>query len=93
VPSKMYGILAAGKPIVSVAPQETDVANLCKQIGCGVSCDPDRPEEMIAAVRELAGDPNRVRKMGEAARAAAPNFDKNVEALKFMHILEEAVKA
>jgi colanic acid biosynthesis glycosyl transferase WcaI len=93
VPSKVYGILAAGKPVVSVAPQETDVANLCKQIGCGVSCDPDRPEEMIAAVRELAGDPNRARKMGEAARAAAPNFDKNVEALKFMHILEEAVKA
>ena len=25
VPSKMYGILAAGKPIIAVAPEETDV--------------------------------------------------------------------
>jgi glycosyltransferase involved in cell wall biosynthesis len=93
VPSKMYGILAAGKPIISVASPETDVAALCKEIGCGVSCDPDKPEEMVAAVRELAGDPNRLRKMGEAARAAAPNYDKNVQARKFMHILEEAVEA
>jgi colanic acid biosynthesis glycosyl transferase WcaI len=93
VPSKMYGILAAGKPIVSVAPEETDVAALCRQIGCGICCDPDRPEEMITAVRELARDPNRLTKMGEAGRKAAPNYDKNVEAQKFMSVLEEAVKA
>jgi len=28
VPSKLYGILAAGKPIVAVAPEETDVVSL-----------------------------------------------------------------
>jgi colanic acid biosynthesis glycosyl transferase WcaI len=93
VPSKMYGILAAGKPIVSVAPEDTDVARLCTHIGCGVACHPDRPEEMIQAVRELAGDPVRVRKMGEAAALAAPNYDRNSEAHKFMSILEEAAKA
>ena len=93
VPSKMYGILAAGKPMVGVASPETDVAMLCKQIGCGVVCDPDRPDEMVAVVRELAGDRERLRKMGEAARAAAPNYDKTVEAHKFMRILEEAVEA
>ena len=93
VPSKMYGILAAGKPIVSVASQDTDVTRLCTQIGCGVACDPDRPEEMIVAVRELAGDPTRVKKMGEAAMAAARNYDRNIEAHKFVAILEEAAKA
>ena len=93
VPSKMYGILAAGKPIISVASAETDVSELCTHIGCGIACDPDRPEEMIGVVRELAADPDRLRKMGEAARAAAPSYDKNREAHKFMHILEEAVEA
>src|SRR5262249_50614576 len=43
VPSKMYGILAAGKPIVSVAPAETDVASLGERQGFGVATDPDRP--------------------------------------------------
>ena len=93
VPSKMYGILAAGKPIVSVASQGTDVASLCQQIGCGVCCDPDRPEELVRAVRELASDPVRLKTMSEAAKAAAPKYDKNVEAHKFIQILEEAAKA
>jgi colanic acid biosynthesis glycosyl transferase WcaI len=93
VPSKMYGILAAGKPIVSVAAEETDVSWLCKQIGCGVTCDPDRPEELVAAVRELVGDPSRLKRMGEAAKTAAPRYEKNSEAHKFMQILEEAATA
>ena len=92
VPSKMYGILAAGKPIVSVASKETDVSALCGQIGCGVCCDPERPEELVAAVRELAGQPVRLKMMGEAAKAAAPEYDKDAETHKFMHILEEAAK-
>src|SRR5215475_15842338 len=48
VPSKMYGILAAGKPIVAVAPGETDVASLGKRQGFGVATDPDRPAELVA---------------------------------------------
>ena len=48
VPSKMYGILAAGKPIVAVAPRETDAVALGERLGFGVGADPDRPEELVA---------------------------------------------
>src|SRR5262249_58237604 len=48
VPSKMYGILAAGKPIVAVAPMETDVASHGLKQGFGVAVDPDRPAELVA---------------------------------------------
>src|SRR5437588_1446239 len=43
VPSKMYGILAAGKPIVAVAPKETDVVSLGAKQGFAVAADPDKP--------------------------------------------------
>src|SRR5260221_8653621 len=36
VPSKMYGILAAGKPIVAVAPGETDAVALGEKMGFSV---------------------------------------------------------
>ncbi len=88
VPSKIYGILAAGKPIVAVSPMETDVANLSMRQGFGVAADPDRPEELVAAVRALASDSGRVGKMGVAARESARDYDRVRELAKFVEIFE-----
>jgi colanic acid biosynthesis glycosyl transferase WcaI len=88
VPSKMYGILAAGKPIVAVAPKETDVVSMGIQRGFAVAADPDRPVEVVNAVRSLASDPNKLQAMGEAARAAAPDYDRVKELQKFVEIIE-----
>lgn len=88
VPSKMYGILAAGKPIVAVAPKETDAVSLGIQRGFAVAADPDRPAEVVSAVRALASDPHRLKAMGLAARAAAPDYDRVKELQKFVGIIE-----
>jgi colanic acid biosynthesis glycosyl transferase WcaI len=88
VPSKMYGILAAGKPIVAVAPKETDAVSLGIQQGFAVAADPDRPAEVVDAVRSLASDPNKLRAMGEAARVAALDYDRVKELQKFVEIIE-----
>jgi glycosyltransferase involved in cell wall biosynthesis len=88
VPSKMYGILAAGKPIVAVAPKETDAVSLGIQRGFAVAADPDRPGEVVNAVRALACDPNKLKAMGEAARAAAPDYDRVKELQKFVEIID-----
>jgi colanic acid biosynthesis glycosyl transferase WcaI len=87
VPSKMYGILAAGKPIVAVAPKETDAASLGERRGFGIATDPDNPEEFAVAVRALAADAQKLKRMGEAARAAAPDYDRVKELQKFVQIV------
>ena len=56
VPSKLYGILVAGKPIVAVAPPETDVASLGVAQGFAVCCDPDQPQDLVNAVRGLLAE-------------------------------------
>jgi colanic acid biosynthesis glycosyl transferase WcaI len=88
VPSKMYGILAAGKPIVAVAPKETDAVSLGIQRGFAVAADPERPGEVVNAVRTLASNPNQLKAMGEAARAAAPDYDRVKELQKFVEIID-----
>jgi colanic acid biosynthesis glycosyl transferase WcaI len=94
VPSKMYGILAAGKPIVAVAPAETDVVSLGISQGFAVAADPDNPAELVNAVRGLAANVNKLRTMGEAARAAAPAYDRVYELQKFVKLIESiAVKS
>ena len=87
-PSKMYGILAAGKPIVAVAPKETDAVSLGIQRGFAVGADPDLPGEVVNAVRALASDPSKLKAMGEAARAAAPDYDRVKELQKFVKIID-----
>ena len=87
VPSKMYGILAAGKPIVAVAPRETDAVTLGEKMGFGVGADPDRPDELARVIRELVNDPERIARMGEAALAAAPGYDRVKELEKFVKIV------
>jgi putative colanic acid biosynthesis glycosyltransferase WcaI len=88
VPSKLYGILAAGKPVLGLVPEWSDVDRIVNEAGCGyVACPLDGLEEFIEAVRELSNDPERLRRMGEAARAAAPNYDRFKELQKFVEII------
>jgi colanic acid biosynthesis glycosyl transferase WcaI len=87
VPSKMYGILAAGKPIVAVAPWDTDAVALGGKFGFGVGADPDRPEEVASVIRALASAPERLAQMAGAARQAAPAYDRANELRRFKQIV------
>jgi colanic acid biosynthesis glycosyl transferase WcaI len=92
VPSKMYGILAAGRPIVAVAPKETDAVILGAREEFGCAADPDSPEEVVAVVRALLADPTRVAAMGAAARSAAPRYGRATEVQRFASIIETAAQ-
>ena len=90
VPSKMYGILAAGKPILAIAPPETDVASIGGRRGFAVSADPDDASLVASAVRQIFRNAETLRTMGEAARAAASDYDRLNELRKFTQVVEEA---
>jgi colanic acid biosynthesis glycosyl transferase WcaI len=90
VPSKMYGILAAGKPILAVAPRETDVAKLGESQGFAISANPDDVAQIAGAVRRMSLDPGLLRRLSEAARVAANDYDRVHELKKFVRLIEEA---
>lgn len=89
VPSKMYGILAAGKPIVAVAAKQTDVVSLGEKQGFSVAADPDKPAELVNVIRTLMADATKLRSMGEAARNAAPSYDRAGELQKYLEVFEQ----
>ncbi len=90
-PSKMYGILAAGKPILAVAPKETDVVSLGMKQGFAVAADPDKPADLVNAVHGLMADAKKLRAMGEAARAAALAYDRAGELQKYTKLFDELI--
>jgi colanic acid biosynthesis glycosyl transferase WcaI len=89
VPSKLYPLLAAGRPILGVAPCETDVVRILTRTACGVSADPDDPEAVAGAVRSLLADPERLGQMSLRARAAAIFYDRVKQLQIFINTLEE----
>jgi glycosyltransferase involved in cell wall biosynthesis len=90
VPSKMYGILAAGKPIVAVAPRECDVVSLGEAKGFSIFADPDDPAGFAQLVRQLSQNPAQLNEMAAAALAAAPEYERSSELHKLLNIVETA---
>ena len=90
MPSKMYGILAAGKPIIAVAARETDVAKIGEDRGFAVSADPEDALQVAYEVRRMFQSAETLRRMGAAARAEAHDYDRVSELRKFVRIIEEA---
>jgi colanic acid biosynthesis glycosyl transferase WcaI len=76
VPSKLYGILAAGRPYVAAVDPSCEVARLAIEHRCGVLAAPGDPEALASAISALYDDPAMARAMGDNARQLAWRFDR-----------------
>jgi len=74
VPSKMFGIIAAGKPIVAVTAPETDIATLGVLHGFAICTDPTSPDDLASSIRRIAADPAALAAMSQSAREAAAKY-------------------
>jgi len=90
VPSKLYSTLAAGRPILVLAPEQADAARVVRRLGCGVVVDPDDPAAVAAVIQELAHDRKRLARMGERALEAAGEFARDKELQLFRRVIEDA---
>jgi colanic acid biosynthesis glycosyl transferase WcaI len=89
VPSKLYSILAAGRPVLAVAAKESDAARIVTEEGCGMSADPDDPAAVAAAVRELRSDRARLAEMGRRAQETAGKYARVNELQHLIEIMED----
>ena len=90
VPSKLYGILAAGRPVLAVAPESSDVSRLVRAAGCGGAVEPEDAEGIVRCVRELREQPERLQEMGRRARELSSRFCREAELRRFVEVVEEA---
>jgi len=74
VPSKMYSILASGRPIVASVDAGTEVASVVERAGAGLAVPPDDAEALTKAIARLVADPDEARRMGAAGRASVERW-------------------
>lgn len=73
VPSKIYGIMAAGIPVIAIVPPESEIAYIIKEELCGIVVDQSDPEGFISAIQKLGSDENMRKLMGIRGRKAFEN--------------------
>jgi colanic acid biosynthesis glycosyl transferase WcaI len=68
VPSRLYGILAAGRPVLAAVEADSEPGLLVREIGCGIVVPPDRPDVVAQTIRELASGEHDLAAMGRSGR-------------------------
>jgi len=87
VPSKLYGILAAGRPYIAAVDPSCEVARLAVEYDCGLPAAPGDPAALASAVLALQRDPARARLMGGHARQLAWRFDRRAAVQAYYDLL------
>ncbi len=78
VPSKLYGILAAGRPFVAAVDPSCEAATIATEHACGIVAPPGDSAALASAIAALCDDPEGARRMGENARRASWCYDRRV---------------
>jgi glycosyltransferase involved in cell wall biosynthesis len=76
VPSKLYGILAAGRPFVAAVDPSCEVAAIATDHACGIVAPPGDSQALVAAIAQLHDNPAATRGLGENARRASWRYDR-----------------
>ncbi len=70
VPSKIYGLMAAGRPILFIGPRQATPSLIIERYRCGWQVDCGDAEGVVSLLRKLAAEPQLVRQAGFRARQA-----------------------
>lgn len=76
VPSKVYGILAAGRPYVAAVEVDCEVAAIAQQYDCGLLAEPENPDDLADKILVLYRDRALRERLAANARQAALQFDR-----------------
>jgi glycosyltransferase involved in cell wall biosynthesis len=68
VPSRLYGILSAGRPVIAAADEDSETARLVAEVGCGVVIPPGRPELLARTIRSAHDGAYDLEAMGRRGR-------------------------
>ena len=92
VPSKSYFTMAAGKPLLIVAEQLSEISMLVNEVGIGWECEPGNPKRLASLIdvickERLYEQTNDIRKYFEN------NFTESIILKKFENVFERLVNS
>jgi len=91
-PSKLLGAVAHGRPVLSVADPESELARAAAAGGFGLNVPPGDPAALAAALERLATRPEELQTMGRQGLLFARQFDQTAVLEKFLEEITPLAK-
>lgn len=85
MPSRTYNIMAAGKPILALTEEGSELAQVVKEEQIGWIAPPDAPENLLQTIRDIYKKKSDLEEIGERARRSALKNYSLETALKNYH--------
>ena len=86
-PNKMFDSLSAGKPIIVNSAGWTK--DLVEEENCGCFVDPEKPQDLVDALEDIANSPEKCKIWGEnSRRLSVEKFDKSILSAKVADVLD-----
>lgn len=89
VPSKLYGILAAGKPFIASIEKDSEVYAILERYQCGLWASPQDATELAEQIVRCRNDPSMMERLSVNALAASRNFERQVQVERYRTLLFE----
>ena len=94
VPSRLYGILSAGRPVIAAAEEDSETARLVAEVGCGIVIPPGRPELLARTIRAARDGAYDLEAMGSRGRAYVEReADRSVAMERYRKLVAELLAA
>ena len=68
MPSKVFNVMASARPILSVAPDGSELMQIVTEAGCGWNVPPQSPEKLAEAILQLKAREPALIQMGQNGR-------------------------
>ena len=89
-PSKIYEIMASGRPLLASSEAESGVEHAVKTAQCGLCVKPANPGELAEAILTLSHDSSMRESMGRRGRQyAEENHSKNAAVIRYNELLQK----
>ena len=88
-PSKLYGVLAAGRPAIFIGSKNGEIAQILGENHCGLAVEQGDTEGLVDALLSLASQPALCREMGNRARMLfEERYSRSIALEKWCRILD-----
>ena len=92
VPSRVYGILAVGRPVLVSADADSETVRLVEDAACGLVVPPGRPELVAGVIRDVVEGRTSLEGMGERGRAwVEQEADRDVAFARYRRVVGDVV--
>jgi colanic acid biosynthesis glycosyl transferase WcaI len=92
VPSRLYGVLSVGRPVIVAADADSETAHVVGSIGCGVVIPPGRPDLLASMIRDAYDGRLPLDEMGARGRTwVVQEADRKVAIERYRRVFGEFV--